>query len=119
VSERECQEQFEELHLLQTWGSELCHTIVGPPRARHHLPEGMRLDDLRHTEMAKELAMLWAVVSSAAETVLGRSLSDTVHVEVVGELVAEFQKMEDRCSQHERPIVRICDLLLGPPTGWA
>jgi uncharacterized protein YaiL (DUF2058 family) len=31
VSERECQAQFKELTLLQTWGSELCHVIIGPP----------------------------------------------------------------------------------------
>jgi hypothetical protein len=31
VSEREHREQFEELTLLQTRGSELCHSIVGPP----------------------------------------------------------------------------------------
>jgi hypothetical protein len=35
ASER--REQFEELTLLQTRGSKLCHTIVGPPRTRHHL----------------------------------------------------------------------------------
>jgi hypothetical protein len=57
VSEREHQEQFEELHLLQTRGSELCHANVGPPWARHHLSEGMRLWALHHIEMAEELAM--------------------------------------------------------------
>jgi hypothetical protein len=31
VSEREHREQFKELTLLQTRGSDLCHTIVGPP----------------------------------------------------------------------------------------
>jgi hypothetical protein len=30
VSERECREQFEELTLLQTQGSELCHAIISP-----------------------------------------------------------------------------------------
>jgi hypothetical protein len=35
ASER--REQFEELTLLQTRGSKLCHTIVGPPWTRHHL----------------------------------------------------------------------------------
>jgi hypothetical protein len=53
----------------------------------------MRLVALRHTEMAGELAMLWAVVSPATELVLGCSPSDTFHVEVVGELAVEFQKM--------------------------
>jgi hypothetical protein len=31
VSERERWEQFEELNLLQTQGSELCHAIINPP----------------------------------------------------------------------------------------
>jgi hypothetical protein len=43
VSERERQEQFEELTLLQTRGSELCHAIVGAPRVRNHFSEGMQL----------------------------------------------------------------------------
>jgi hypothetical protein len=30
VSERECVAQFEEVTLLQTQGSELCHADVGP-----------------------------------------------------------------------------------------
>jgi hypothetical protein len=80
VSERECQEQYEELTLLQTWASELCHAVVSPPQARHHLSEGMWFATLHHTEMARELAMLWAVVSSAMESMLGHSPSDTFRV---------------------------------------
>jgi hypothetical protein len=79
----------------------------------------MRLADLHHTEMARELAVLWAVVSSTIESVLGQSPSDTFHMEVVGKLAAEFQKMEERWSWLERPVVRICDLLLGPPSSRA
>jgi hypothetical protein len=51
--------------------------------------------------------------------VLWRSPNDTFRVEVVGELVVEFQKLEERRSYHERYTVRICDLLLGPPPGQA
>jgi hypothetical protein len=40
-------------------------------------------------------------------------------VEVVGELVVEFRKLERRCSQLEQSGVRICDLLLGLPPGRA
>jgi hypothetical protein len=43
VSEKEHQEQFEELTLLQTWGSELCLAIAGPPRVRNHLSEGCEM----------------------------------------------------------------------------
>jgi hypothetical protein len=42
-----------------------------------------------------ELATLWAVVSSAMELALGRSPDKTFQVEVVDELVAEFQKLEE------------------------
>jgi hypothetical protein len=37
---------------LQTKGSELYLTIVGPPRVRNHLSEGMHITVLRHTDMA-------------------------------------------------------------------
>jgi hypothetical protein len=95
VSERERQEQFEELTLLQTQGSKLCHAIIGPQCVRDNLSEGMGLVALRYTKMPIELALLRAGVSSAMESMLGRSPSDTFQVEVVGELDAEFYKMED------------------------
>jgi hypothetical protein len=115
VSEREHREQFEELTLLQTQGSKLCHTVICPSRARHHLSEGMQLIALHHTEMARELIALWEAVSSATELVLGHSPSDTFRVGEVGELAAKFQKMEERWSRLERLAVRIYDLLLRPP----
>jgi hypothetical protein len=57
-SEREHWEKFEEFTLLQTRGSELCLAIVGPPRVRNHLSEGMRIAAICHTKMVKELAVL-------------------------------------------------------------
>jgi hypothetical protein len=56
-------------------------------------------------------------VSSAMDSVLGRSPNDTFHVEVLDELPAEFHKLEERHSWLEWSAVRICDLLLGPPSG--
>jgi hypothetical protein len=53
------------------------------------------------------------------ESALGRSLDETFLVEVVDELVAKFQKIEEWCSRLEMPGVRICDLLLGLPPGQA
>jgi hypothetical protein len=50
----------------------------------------MRIAALRHIEMAKVLATLWTVVSSAVEFALGHSPEKTFRVEVVGKLVAEF-----------------------------
>jgi hypothetical protein len=55
--------------------------------------EGMRHAALCHTEMARDLATLRAVVSSAAESALGCSPNDTFCVEVVGELVVKFYKL--------------------------
>jgi hypothetical protein len=91
-SERERQEQFKELTLLQTQGSELCLTIVGPPWVRNHLLEGMWITALPHTEMARELAALRAAVSSAAEFALRCSPNKTFWVEIVDELIGEFQR---------------------------
>jgi hypothetical protein len=51
------------------------------------------------------------------DSVLGRSPNDTFHVEVLDELPAEFHKLEERHSWLEWSAVRICDLLLGPPSG--
>jgi hypothetical protein len=68
----------------------LCHAIIDPPQARHHLSEGMRLAGLHHTTMARELIVLWAVVSTAVELVLGCSPTDTFCMEVVSELAAKL-----------------------------
>jgi hypothetical protein len=57
-SEREFQEQIQELTLLQTWGSELCQAIFDPPRVRSHLSGGMWIVALHHTELAEQLPTL-------------------------------------------------------------
>jgi hypothetical protein len=100
MSKREHREHFEELTHLKTQGSKLCHAIIDPPQARH-LSEGMRLGALCHTEIAGELAAFWAAVSSVAEMVLGLSPSNTARTYLVGELIAEFQKVEGHRSKHE------------------
>jgi hypothetical protein len=42
----------------------------------------------------------------------------TFRMEVVDEMVAEFQKQEERRSWLERPSARVYDLILGPPSNW-
>jgi hypothetical protein len=74
---------------------------------------------LCHTEVDGELSTLWAAVSSTVELVLGRSPDETFQVEVMDELVAEFQRLEELYSQLEWPATRIYVLLLGPPLGQA
>jgi hypothetical protein len=69
--------------------------------------------------MARELAVLWAVVTSAAELVLGRSPDETFWLEIANEMVAQFRKMEEQCSRLERPSTRICGLLLISPPDQA
>jgi hypothetical protein len=108
-----CQKQFEELSLLRAQGSKLCHAIVGLPRVRNHLLEGMRATADRHTEMVGEIAALWAVVSSTTGF-----LDETFRVEVMDKLVAKFWRLEELCSRLERPSARIYDLLLGPWILW-
>jgi hypothetical protein len=49
--------------------------------------------------MVGEIAMFRVAVSSVMESVLGLSPSNTAHVEVVGELATEFQKIEGHRSK--------------------
>jgi hypothetical protein len=79
----------------------------------------MRATAFCHIEMAGELVALRVAVSSAMELALGRLPDETFWVEVVGELVAKFLKPEEQHSQVEWPSMRICDLLLGLPSGLA
>jgi hypothetical protein len=117
VFERERWEQFEELTLLQTQGFKLCDAIIGPSRVRNHLSEGMRLSIPHHTDTVGELAMLQAAVSSTTESALGCSPNEIFCVEVVGELVVELSRLNERRSWLEQLATRIYDLLLGPPPG--
>jgi hypothetical protein len=81
---------------------------------RNCLPEGMRAAALRHADVVEELAVLQVVVSSIAKLVLGHSPDESFQVEVMDELVAKFQRLEELCSWLERPGMRISDPLLGP-----
>jgi hypothetical protein len=90
VFEKGHREHFEELTLLQTWDSDLCLAIIGPPRVRNHLSEGMHTIALHHTEMARELAMLRSAVSLNVEFMLGCSPDGTFWVEVMDEPVAKL-----------------------------
>jgi hypothetical protein len=74
----------------------------------------MRAAALCHAEMTGELIALRPTVSSTLEQVLGCSPNETFRVEVMDELVAKFQRLEELCSRLEGPTVRICDLLLEP-----
>jgi hypothetical protein len=67
VSEKDHREQFEEPSLMWAQDSELCLAIIGRPRVRNYLSEGMWAAALHHTEVVRELAALQAVVSSAVE----------------------------------------------------
>jgi hypothetical protein len=69
--------------------------------------------------MARELAVLQAMVTSTTESVLGCLPDKTFQVEVVGELVAEFRRLEELCSLLEWLVTRIYNLLLRPLLGRA
>jgi hypothetical protein len=79
----------------------------------------MLIAALCYIEMVGELAALWEAVSSTTEFTLGRSPNETFQVEVVDELLAEFWRQEERRSCLERPSMRVCDMLLGPPSDQA
>jgi hypothetical protein len=48
---------------------------------------------LHHTDMVGEITLLRAAVSSVVESVLGHLLDEAFPLEVVGELVAECQRV--------------------------
>jgi hypothetical protein len=89
-SKRECRELVEKLTLLQTGGSEQCLAIVGAPRGRSHLLEGMWITFLHHTEMVEQLVTLWVTMSFIMEFILGRSPNESFWGEVVDKPVAQF-----------------------------
>jgi hypothetical protein len=72
----------------------------------------------RHTEMAWQLAVLRAVVSSTMQSEPRCSLTKTFQMCVMEEMLAEFQEQVERCLRLEGFGMRICDLILGPPFGW-
>jgi hypothetical protein len=119
VSDMECRKQFEELSLLCAWGAEFSFTIIGPSQVRIPLLARMQFTTLRDTEMAGELTVLRAAVSSTVDLVLGRSPGETSQVEVVNELVAKFQRLEELSSRLEGFGAWIYTLLVGPPTRQA
>jgi hypothetical protein len=64
-------------------GSKLCLTIIGtPPKGPLH--EGMQCAASCHTEMVMWLSMLWAAVSWAIQSMLGRMPTEAVQVDIVG-----------------------------------
>jgi hypothetical protein len=83
------------------------------------MSEGIQIVALRHAEMAKELATLQVAVSSTTEIVFGCSPTEALRVEVEDELVAKFWKLEKEQLRLERPGARVCDLILGLPSGQA
>jgi hypothetical protein len=69
------------------------HPAAGP------LCEGMWFSTACHTEMAKQLAMLWPAMSSVAQSVLGCSPTETFQADVVGETLTKFlERRRDGCT---------------------
>jgi hypothetical protein len=110
---------FRELSLLQAWGTELCLAILGQSVVKSPLTARMRTTALRHARVVEEFTVLRAAVSSATELVLGHSPKEASLVEVMNELTAKFQKLEELCLRLEGPGMRIYDLLFGLPPGQA
>jgi hypothetical protein len=93
-------------------GFELCLTIVAaPPQGPLH--EGMWFAATYHTEVAMHLALLWVVVSSAAQSMLGHLPPEVLQEDAVGEMATKFWEQGEQCSHLEDSGSRICDLILG------
>jgi hypothetical protein len=54
-------------------------------------------------------------VSSAAQSVLGRSPTEAFQADVVGEMLVEFRKKEEWYLCLENSDWRVCNLILGSP----
>jgi hypothetical protein len=54
------------------------------------MSEGMQTATLCHTELAEQLAGIRATVSFVTQSILGRSPTEALWVDVVDKLVAEF-----------------------------
>jgi hypothetical protein len=72
-----------------------------------------------HTEVAMGLSTFWAVVSLAAQSILGHLPIDASQAGVVGEMVARFQERAEWCSRLEASGSRVFDLVLGSVDGRA
>jgi hypothetical protein len=71
---------------------------------------------VRHTEMAEELTVHWAAVSSTTQFVLRHSPTEAFWVDVMDELVTEFWKKDERRSHLEKSGARVSDMNLGLPS---
>jgi hypothetical protein len=69
--------------------------------------------------MTGELIVLWVAVSSTVESIFGCLPGETFRMQVMGEVVAKFQRLEELCLRPGQLGTRICDLLLDPPLGQA
>jgi hypothetical protein len=49
---------------------------------------------------------------------LGRSPNEGFRVEVVDEMLIEFREQVEWCLRLETSDMRICDMILEPPSGW-
>jgi hypothetical protein len=85
------------------------------------VPHEQGITCLRGSGLRPFAILKWpeSLVSTSAESVLGHSPSDTFRVEVVSELAAKFQKMEDWPQQLEWPATRIYDVLVRLPPSRA
>jgi hypothetical protein len=71
----------------------------------------------RHTEVATRLSALWAAVSLASQSILGRLPVDVSQPGVVGEMVTKFRERAEWCSCLETSGSEVCDLVLGLTDG--
>jgi hypothetical protein len=119
ATEREHREHFEELSLVRSWGVELCLSIIGPSQVMSPLPVRMQAAALNYAGAVRELITLRAAMSSATELVLGRSPGETSRVEVMNELTAKFQELEELSSRPNGSRARIYSLILVPSPSQA
>jgi hypothetical protein len=111
MSEEHCERLVHELILLSLRGSKLRITITSAPRLAP-LHEGMHFVVAQQTEVATQLSTLRAVVSLAAQSILGHLPIDISQAGIVGVMVVRFQEQADWCSCLEVSGSKVCGLVL-------
>jgi hypothetical protein len=61
--------------------------------------------------------MLRVAMSSIVQSMLGCLPSEAFRVEVVDEMLADFWEQAEWCSHRKNSGMRVCDPILGPPSG--
>jgi hypothetical protein len=73
----------------------------------------MQFAAMHYTGVTARLFMLWVVVCSATQSMLGHLPAEVLQVNVVGEMGVKFREQLEWCLRLETLGSRMCSLILG------